>query len=297
MIVDDTPEIWVNMLDVHRVPKYLFWPDSESASLSSKNKNSSPSQWNEESLTKQNKDNVLLQLQYVCKVCICVFVSTDINIDCCVKNVKKEIKQKYTKALHQLYFGNHPLKSCSLILNCMRKHVLKDCRILFTGLFPSKMDPSRDRHWKFATTFGRKVPPFYTYYIHIHKGAECVSDLDQSVTHVIARDRLTQKVEDALNMSVPVVHVNWLYECMNHLKRVDTTYFERKLKDFKDTPPSMVFFLNFGQSHKKILLFVTFTSGLLQCKEYIPYVVVCFVLFSFFFSKKKNERATTPEKR
>ncbi|ETO14334.1 hypothetical protein RFI_23036 [Reticulomyxa filosa] len=72
--INDTPEIWINMVDVHRVPKYLFWPDSDLNDSSGgnrdngKSKNSSPSEWTEESLFQQNKDNMLLQLQYVCEV-------------------------------------------------------------------------------------------------------------------------------------------------------------------------------------------------------------------------------------
>ncbi|ETO14333.1 hypothetical protein RFI_23035 [Reticulomyxa filosa] len=86
------------------------------------------------------------------------------------------------------------------------------------------------------------------------KGANCVTELDKKVTHVVARDRLTQKVKDALNMHIPVVHVNWLYECMNHFRRVDTTHFERNLKDFKEVAPSMVLCCVKTMKTKKITL-------------------------------------------
>jgi len=145
-IVDDTPEIWVNMVEVYRVPKYLFWPNPEvnypgttnTRTQNKMNKNSSPSQWTVESLLKQNNDNMLLQLMHTCK------------------------------AVHYSYFDRLVPISVGQILNQIRKTVLQNCHILFTGMFPSKMDATKDRHWRFAIEFGIlfKVDILFFMYAH-----------------------------------------------------------------------------------------------------------------------------------
>ena len=57
MIIDDTPEIWLNSDQVYRVPKYLFWPNPENfypgtSTKSQQFSKNSPSTWNVDSLKK-----------------------------------------------------------------------------------------------------------------------------------------------------------------------------------------------------------------------------------------------------
>ena len=207
MIMDDTPEIWVNANDVHRVPKYLFWPNPENFYPGTSNKASSaqhsknsPSSWDDErTLYSQDKD---------------VILKTATNI---------------LTAVHTCYFEYYdplnPIRAPN-ILSLMRKRSLLGCNISFTGLFPSGVDGSKDRHWKHS----------------IEYGAKCQNVLNENTTHLIANDRVTAKVREAKENSklckhVKIVHVNWLWQSMYHFSQANPNKFALNLRTPKVFPP------------------------------------------------------------
>lgn len=81
---------------------------------------------------------------------------------------------------------------------------------MFSGLFPIRAVPHEQQAWNMAESFG----------------AECSTELDHTVTHLVAHKPNTDKVNKANSMNdVTVVHENWLYECFMHFRPVKESAF------------------------------------------------------------------------
>ena len=93
-----------------------------------------------------------------------------------------------------------PPADVKLILASMRKQVLKDCVITFSGVVPLNVDPSRSPEWKLAERLG----------------ATCSKEFVAGyTTHVVTADErsiTTKKCRDALESKCTyVVPLKWLY--------------------------------------------------------------------------------------
>ncbi len=143
LTVDDTPEIWENMVECHRVGKFLFWPLSDSATAAT---NAWPPK------DPSSNDNALSNLTSI------------------------------FEGMHEVYFSPKlmfPL-TCHQILAFWRKAILGECHITFSGIFPRSIVATSDRHWKFATAFGAKCSKDYSEALTTH--VVCKDSVTQKVT-------------------------------------------------------------------------------------------------------------------
>jgi len=209
IVLDDTPEVWVRRDDVHRLPKYLFWPnpkDKNSGNPSSTDssggagdppataktsiwsKNSITSWDDERSLRRQDNDTVLLQAIEICK------------------------------AVHHCYYSQWtPSQTVAVsapdIYSLIRRRILHQKEVVFTGVFPRR-ESANDFHPKFAKLFGAKMS----------------DQITESTTHLIGRGSKTGKIQEALKRGdIEIVHINWLYQTMFAFARAD----EHKFRMFK----------------------------------------------------------------
>lgn len=80
------------------------------------------------------------------------------------------------------------------ILARQKRSIFSGCKLLFSGLIPLETEPNTNTFWRVAE----------------ESGAECTTELDQSVTHVVAGRPGTNKVKHALKKGIRVVHFSWL---------------------------------------------------------------------------------------
>lgn len=79
------------------------------------------------------------------------------------------------------------------ILSDIKAQVLNGVQICFSSVIPLNQDPTRSEIWNLARTFG----------------AQCQSELDSYVTHLVAGKPGTEKVSKALRAGMHVVTVDW----------------------------------------------------------------------------------------
>ncbi|PIN20577.1 TFIIF-interacting CTD phosphatase [Handroanthus impetiginosus] len=86
------------------------------------------------------------------------------------------------------------------VLKTVRKEVLRDCKIVFTHVFPTNFPAEHHQLWKMAEQLG----------------ATCSTKLDASVTHVVSMDAGTDKSRWAVQEKKFLVHPRWI-EASNYL--------------------------------------------------------------------------------
>jgi len=101
--------------------------------------------------------------------------------------------------------SNNIVRDVKDIIVNIKRQVLKDCVILFSGLIPINEPPEKSELWRIATKFG----------------AECRNDFSDEITHVVANKSGTSKVNQALHSSgTYLVNVKWLTESTRTWERV-----------------------------------------------------------------------------
>uniref|UniRef100_A0A1J3CTK8 RNA polymerase II C-terminal domain phosphatase-like n=1 Tax=Noccaea caerulescens TaxID=107243 RepID=A0A1J3CTK8_NOCCA len=105
---------------------------------------------------------------------------------------------KVLKQTHSLYFegGGEDTagRDVRLLLKQVRKEILKGCKVVFSRVFPTKSRPEEHPLWRTAEALG----------------ATCATEVDASVTHVVAMDVGTEKVRWAIREKKFVVHRGWI---------------------------------------------------------------------------------------
>ena len=86
------------------------------------------------------------------------------------------------------------------VLKSIRREVLKDCKIVFSRVFPTKFQAANHHLWRIAEQLG----------------ATCSTELDSHVTHVVATDAGTEKSRWAVQEGKFLVHPRWI-EAANYL--------------------------------------------------------------------------------
>lgn len=87
------------------------------------------------------------------------------------------------------------------MLKTVKKEVLYGCRLVFSGVFPTKFFHAESHHlWKMAEQLG----------------ATCSTKIDPSVTHVVSTDKGTKKSKWAMQENKFLVHPRWI-EAANYL--------------------------------------------------------------------------------
>ncbi|KAK6942284.1 BRCT domain [Dillenia turbinata] len=114
------------------------------------------------------------------------------------------------KQVYSMYFGMDPGdtlgdRDVRKILKSIRKEILKGFKIVFSRVFPNKFPPQSHQLWKMAEQLG----------------ATCATEVDESVTHVVAMDTGTEKSKWAVKQKKFLVHPGWL-EATNYFWRRQT---------------------------------------------------------------------------
>ncbi|XP_019082455.1 PREDICTED: RNA polymerase II C-terminal domain phosphatase-like 4 isoform X2 [Camelina sativa] len=94
---------------------------------------------------------------------------------------------KVLKQAHALFFENVDEdisdKDVRLMLKQVRKEILKGCKVVFSRVFPTKAKPEDHPLWKMTEDLG----------------ATCATEVDASVTHVVAMEMGTEKARWAVS--------------------------------------------------------------------------------------------------
>ncbi|XP_023639744.1 RNA polymerase II C-terminal domain phosphatase-like 4 [Capsella rubella] len=111
---------------------------------------------------------------------------------------------KVLKQVHALFFKDVDEdisnKDVRLMLKQVRKEILKGCKVVFSRVFPTKAKPEDHPLWKMAEELG----------------ATCATEVDASVTHVVAMEMGTEKARWGLREKKFVVHRGWI-DAANYL--------------------------------------------------------------------------------
>lgn len=107
-----------------------------------------------------------------------------------------------------LHFRRPADRLAQTIVPGIKRQVLKDVKMSFSGLIALGTRAEDSEYWKTAITFG----------------AQCFSDLHPSITHLVAAQPSTEKVHKALKRTSPpvkVVWTQWLLDCVAHWRKLD----------------------------------------------------------------------------
>ncbi|PRQ24030.1 putative protein-serine/threonine phosphatase [Rosa chinensis] len=104
--------------------------------------------------------------------------------------------------VHTIFFNEVELRwwdfidrDVRLVLKILKKEVLKDCKIVFSHVFPSNVEADTHPLWKMAEQLG----------------ATCSTQVDPSVTHVVAANARTQKSCWAVKEGKFLVNPQWIH--------------------------------------------------------------------------------------
>ncbi|PVH62445.1 hypothetical protein PAHAL_3G294700 [Panicum hallii] len=103
------------------------------------------------------------------------------------------------KRIHAIFFDTAAETDLSSqdvrqVIKTVRKEVLKGCKLVFSRVFPNNARPQEQMMWKMAE----------------HLGAVCSTDVDSTVTHVVAVDLGTEKARWAVGNKKFLVHPRWI---------------------------------------------------------------------------------------
>ncbi|GMJ01717.1 C-terminal domain phosphatase-like 4 [Hibiscus trionum] len=111
---------------------------------------------------------------------------------------------KVLRQVHHIFFdeldSDLASRDVRQVLKTVRKEVLKDCKIIFSRVFPTKFQAENHLLWKMAEQLG----------------ATCLTETDSSVTHVVSTDAGTEKSRWAVKENKFLVHPRWI-EAANFL--------------------------------------------------------------------------------
>ncbi|GLT85366.1 hypothetical protein SLE2022_035570 [Rubroshorea leprosula] len=108
------------------------------------------------------------------------------------------------RQIHHMFFdeldGNLDNRDVRQVLKTVRKEVLKGCKIVFSHVFPTRIQADSHPLWIMAEQLG----------------ATCLIEVDPSVTHVVSMDAGTEKSRWAAKEKKFLVHPRWI-EATNYL--------------------------------------------------------------------------------
>ncbi|XP_077233959.1 RNA polymerase II C-terminal domain phosphatase-like 4 isoform X2 [Tasmannia lanceolata] len=109
------------------------------------------------------------------------------------------------KRAHQMFFDpdlgtDVAGRDVREVLKTIRREILKDCKLVFSHVFPTKFPAEHHQLWKMAEQLG----------------ATCSTEIHPSVTHVVSMDMGTSKSRWAVQQKKFLVHPRWI-EASNYL--------------------------------------------------------------------------------
>ncbi|KAI1707444.1 NLI interacting factor-like phosphatase domain-containing protein [Ditylenchus destructor] len=141
---------------------------------------------------------------------------TIVDDDDTLEHIERILTSIHTQ-FYQSYDEVNTVKDVKVIIAGIRKQVLKDDNIVFTGLIPREIDPKQ--HWLYRTCeqFGAKIE----------------SEISDLTSILVAGRSGTDKMRQAKKQNIPIVTQDWLYACFYRWQRVDENdylFFEESLK-------------------------------------------------------------------
>ncbi|KAJ1280212.1 hypothetical protein BS78_04G214100 [Paspalum vaginatum] len=103
------------------------------------------------------------------------------------------------RRIHAIFFDTAVetdlcLRDVRPVIKVVRKEVLQGCKLVFSRVFPNTARPQEQMMWKMAEQLG----------------AVCSTDVDSTVTHVVAVDMGTEKARWAVGNKKFLVHPRWI---------------------------------------------------------------------------------------
>lgn len=172
LIVDDRTDVWTTPKNVLKIFKFDFWPSTGNTFL--------------------NHSNVKIQ--------------KTIDTDWVIKKLRKRNRDNVLgttanilQAIHRCYYYDKEIYgsmriSAGIIYSNLQKHVLNGVHIVFSGVFRNDIKHQKQYEWILAEQYG----------------ATCHLKMNKNITHLVAAKIGTQKVYQARQMNVYIVHINWL---------------------------------------------------------------------------------------
>ncbi|KAL4234554.1 RNA polymerase II [Mactra antiquata] len=114
-------------------------------------------------------------------------------------------------------FANKP--SLKNLIPYIKRKVLKDCNLVFSGVIPTNMAPEKSRGHMVARSLGANIHTEF-------KTKENEKDPNKFTTHLVAARLGTQKVRTAMRFKhVNKVNADWLWSCSERWERVEEMLF------------------------------------------------------------------------
>jgi len=125
------------------------------------------------------------------------------------------------KRIHAIFFDTAAETDLSSqdvrqVIKMVRKEVLKGCKLVFSRVFPNNARPQEQMMWKMAERLG----------------AVCSTDVDSTVTHIVAVDLGTEKAHWAAGNKKFLVHPRWI-------EAANFRWHRQHEEDFPVVPPKV----------------------------------------------------------
>ena len=125
-----------------------------------------------------------------------------------------------TKDVDIVTSTDYSIPDLKQIIPELRHSILKDCRILFTGVIPTNTPPRKNAEWRTAKAFGATIHNQLVPGLDSSNEAEVL----RATTHVIAGKPGTSKLLEAKkHPGVKIVSPKWLWACAEQWERVEET--------------------------------------------------------------------------
>ncbi|KAK9765054.1 CTD phosphatase Fcp1 [Basidiobolus ranarum] len=223
--IDDSEDIWQLSPNLIRVNPYKFFVGTDGINESSLLKQGAiavTESKQEEDLEDRENNKLLEQPQQVPRQ----IETKPVLID---NDTQLPILLQVLKDIHHSFYSEHKTitdngvkqsnpPDVKNIIASMKSRVLKHTNIVFSSIIPFDCDPTKSEIWRLARSFG----------------AECSTNLNNQITHVVASKPGTAKVNHACK--IPHVHIvkpEWLFDSISRWERQD-----EKLYLIQDTSPA-----------------------------------------------------------
>ncbi|GAB2291665.1 RNA polymerase II C-terminal domain phosphatase-like 4 [Dionaea muscipula] len=158
-----------------------------------------------EGVWQNHKDNLILMDRYHFFASSCRQFDLNVKSLSELKNDENESDGALATVLgvlrriHSMFFdpvdgADFASKDVRQVLRRIRQEILRDCKMVFSRVFPMNYRADADRYWKLAEQLG----------------ASCSREVDDSVTHVVSLDPGTEKSQWALKQKKLLVHPRWI---------------------------------------------------------------------------------------
>ncbi|XP_033626531.1 RNA polymerase II subunit A C-terminal domain phosphatase-like [Asterias rubens] len=132
-----------------------------------------------------------------------------------------DILKQIHKEFYDAYDHLQEQPDLKIILPSLRQKILTGVNLVFSGVFPTNINPEQSKAWKVASLLGAHISPNIIYKA---KGSTSPSN---ATTHVIAAKAGTSKVHAAQRAkNIHIVTPEWLWCCWERWQRVDERLFK-----------------------------------------------------------------------